>query len=70
MTCSAPEWTGEFVSDLHMANVTIKALAEEAGMNPKYIGQVLRGKEKSKKAEAKLHSALASILEKRKEAQE
>lgn len=65
MAHTAPEWAGELVSELHMADVTIKALAEEAEMNPKYIGQVLRGKEQSSKAETKLRNALASIKEKR-----
>ena len=67
MIYSAPEWAGELVSELHMAGVTIKALCEEAEMNPKYVGQVLRGKEKSSKAENKLRAALASLIEKRKE---
>jgi hypothetical protein len=52
------KWTGELVAEIHNAGLTIKEVAEAAGMNPKYISTVLNSDGGSPKAEAKLRSAL------------
>jgi hypothetical protein len=37
------KWTGELVGEIHNAGLTIKEVAEAAGMNPKYISTVPTG---------------------------
>lgn len=52
------KWTGELVAEIHNAGLTIKEVAEAAGMNPKYISTVLNSDGDAPKAESKLRSAL------------
>lgn len=52
------KWSGELVGEIHNAGLTIKEVAEEAGMNPKYISTVLNSDGDSPKAESKLRAAL------------
>lgn len=52
------KWTGELVAEIHNAGLTIKEVAEAAGMNPKYISTVLNSDGDATKAEFKLRSAL------------
>ena len=55
------KWTGELVGEIHNAGLTIKEVAAEAGMNPKYISTVLNQDTDAPKAEAKLRAALARL---------
>ena len=59
------EWTGEVVGSLHTNRITAKELAEKLGWNPKYLSQVLNGRDKPKGAEEKVRGALAAIIEER-----
>lgn len=52
------KWTGELVAEIHNAGLTIKEVAEAAGMNPKYISTVLNSDGDAPKAESKLRAAL------------
>ena len=52
------KWSGELVGEIHNAGLTIKEVAAEAGMNPKYISTVLNQDKDAPKAEAKLRAAL------------
>lgn len=52
------KWSGELVGEIHNAGLTIKEVAAEAGMNPKYISTVLNSDGDAPKAESKLRSAL------------
>lgn len=56
-------WTGELVGEIHNAGFTIKQVAAEAGLNPKYVSQVLNSEDESPKAEEKLRSALRRLIE-------
>ena len=58
------KWTGELVGKIHNAGLTIKEVAAEAGMNPKYISTVLNQDTDASKAEAKLRAALDRLIEK------
>lgn len=59
------QWTGKLVGEIHNAGLTIKQVAEEAGMNPKYISTVLNGDDEAPKAEHKLRAALKRMTENR-----
>lgn len=59
------EWTGEIVGSLHTNRITAKELAEKMGWHPKYLSQVLNGRDKPKGAEEKVRGALAAIIEER-----
>lgn len=52
------QWTGELIGEIHNAGFKIKDVAKEAGLNPKYVSQVLHGKCESGKAESRLRDAL------------
>ena len=56
------QWTGKLVGEIHNAGLTIKQVAEEAGMNPKYISTVLNGNDEAPKAEQKLRAALERLI--------
>ena len=58
------KWTGELVGKIHNAGLTIKEVAAEAGMNPKYISTVLNQDTDAPKAEAKLRASLDRLIEK------
>ena len=57
------QWTGIFVGEIHNAGLTIKEVAAEAGLNPKYVSQVLNSNADSPKAKAKLWEALNRLME-------
>lgn len=61
------QWTGELIGEIHNAGLTIKQVAAEAGLNPKYVSQVLNGEGESEKAKAKLESALERLKSARKD---
>ena len=52
------QWTGELIGEIHNAGFKIKDVAAEAGLNPKYVSQILHGKYESSRAEEKLRAAL------------
>lgn len=55
------QWTGRLVGEIHNAGLTIKQVAEEASLNPKYVSTLLNGDADAKKAEDKLRSALERL---------
>ena len=57
------QWTGELIGEIHNAGFKIKDVASEAGLNPKYVSQILHGKCESTKAEHRLRSALNRLKE-------
>jgi len=57
------KWTGQLVGEIHNAGLTIKQVAEEAKMNPKYISTILNRDADAPKAEAKLRAALKRLTE-------
>jgi lambda repressor-like predicted transcriptional regulator len=59
------KWTGQLVGEIHNAGVTIKEVAIEAGMNPKYISTVLNSDADAPKAEARLRAALSRLIERK-----
>lgn len=61
------QWTGRFVGDVHNAGLTIKSVAEEAGMNAKYISQIINSEAENPKAEAKLRAALDRLVSERRD---
>ena len=63
-------WTGVLVGEIHNAGLTIKQVAAEAGMNPKYVSQVLNSEEESKRAEEKLRTALNRLIERNRKSKE
>ena len=52
------QWTGILIGEIHNAGFTIKQVAEEAAMNPKYVSTVLNDNDEAPKAQAKLRAAL------------
>lgn len=61
------QWTGQLIGEIHNAGFTIKQIAVEAGLNDKYVSQVLNSDTESPKAKQKLRAALARLREKGKE---
>ena len=56
------QWTGRLVGAIHNAGLTIKQVAEEASLNPKYVSTLLNGEADAKKAEEKLWNALGRLV--------
>ncbi|KAF5034574.1 hypothetical protein DSECCO2_594660 [anaerobic digester metagenome] len=61
------QWTADLIGEMHLARVTTKQLAAEAGMNKCYLSQVLNSETKPKGTEEKLRAALGRIIEQRKD---
>ena len=61
------QWTGQLIGEIHNAGFTIKQVAVEAGLNDKYVSQVLNADTESPKAKQKLSAALTRLREKGKE---
>lgn len=57
------QWTGRLIGEMHVAGVTAKQLAAEAGWHEKYLSAVLNGHREPKKAEETLRAALARLIE-------
>lgn len=57
------QWTGQLVGEIHNAGLTIKAVSEEAGLNSKYVSQIINSEANSPKAEQKLRAALERLKE-------
>lgn len=60
------QWTGQLVGEIHNAGLTIKQVAKEAGLNEKYVSQVLNAESEAPKAQQKLRFALCRLIEKKK----
>ncbi|RKI64716.1 hypothetical protein D7V91_15760 [bacterium 1xD42-67] len=58
------QWTGQIVGEIHNAGFTIKQVAREAGLNEKYVSQVLNAGSTAPKAQQKLQNALRRLIEK------
>lgn len=52
------QWTGLLIGEIHNAGFSIKAVANEAGLHPKYVSTVLNSDDASPKTEMKLRAAL------------
>lgn len=52
------QWTGLLIGEIHNAGFSIKAVANEAGLHPKYVSTVLNSNDASPKTEMKLRAAL------------
>ena len=59
------QWTGRLIGEMHVAGITARQLAAEAGWNARYLSTVLNGHREPKKAEATLEAALARLIKKR-----
>ena len=55
------QWTGYLIGEIHNKGLTIKQVAKEAGLNPKYVSQVLNSNAEATKAEVKLRAALERL---------
>ena len=55
-------WTGQLIGEIHNAGMTIKEVALEAGLNPKYVSQILNSDAESEKAQARLRAAFEKML--------
>ena len=58
------QWTADLLGEMHLRGVTAKRLAEEAGLNDKYVSAILNGHREPKNAEQALKNALARLAEK------
>lgn len=59
------QWTAELLGEMHLAGVTAKRLAAEAGWHEKYLSAVLNGHREPKNAEQTLRAALSRLVEKK-----
>lgn len=59
------QWTGQLIGEIHNAGFKIKDVADEAGLNPKYVSQILHGHYESSKAEIRLREALERLKERK-----
>lgn len=57
------QWTANLLGEMHLAGVTAKQLAAEAGWHEKYLSAVLNGHREPKNAEQTLRAALARLIE-------
>ncbi len=56
------QWTGRLIGEMHVARITARQLAAEAGWNARYLSTVLNGHREPKKAEETLSTALARLI--------
>ena len=59
------QWTANLLGEMHLAGVTAKQLAAEAGWHEKYLSAVLNGHREPKNAEQTLRAALDRLVEKK-----
>lgn len=57
------QWTGEVVGDMHIHQISFKALAKELGWHEKYLSGVMNCHRNPHGAEQKVRDALARIKE-------
>lgn len=60
------KWTGEVKKQQHIHGISMAELAEEAGMNPKYLSTVLHSESTSKITRSKIEDALKRAVCKKK----
>ena len=56
------QWTGDLIGKIHNAGFSIKRVAEEAGLNPKYVSTVLNSEDAPEKTGEKLNSELDRLI--------
>lgn len=61
------QWTANLLGEMHLAGVTAKQLAAEAGWHEKYLSAVLNGHREPKNAEQTLRAALDRLVERKEE---
>ena len=59
------QWTGRLIGEMHVAGITARQLAAEAGWNARYLSTVLNGHREPKNAEATLRAALIRLINKK-----
>ena len=57
-----PEWTGEVVKQLHVAELSTADLAREMELTQGYVRMILDGQRNPLGAEARIRTALFSLL--------
>lgn len=57
------QWTGDLIGRIHTEGLTIKAVAKEAGLNEKYVSQVLHSDTPPESARLKLFCALDRLCQ-------
>ena len=62
------QWTGILIGGIHNAGLTIKEVAEGAGLNAKYVSQLLNGNAPAGKAACKLREALERLRQEKESA--
>lgn len=55
------EWTADVVARMHLAKITTKQLAEEAGYTPEYVSMVMNGHRDTESARAAIVAALERL---------
>ena len=56
------QWTGEVIKLMHLNRIMAKNLAVEAGLNPKYLSQVLNSDNPPVNAREKIEAALSRLI--------
>ncbi len=59
------KWTGDLLGRMHLAGITAKELAAEAGLNDKYVSLLMNGHRNPKGAEAKLNAAFDRLIQRK-----
>lgn len=59
------QWTGSLIGDIHNAGLSIKEVAAEAKLNPKYVSTVLNSEDASSKTEKRLREAFERLKERK-----
>lgn len=59
------KWTGDLLGRMHLAGITAKELAAEAGLNDKYVSLLMNGHRNPKGAEAKLNAAFERLIQRK-----
>lgn len=57
------KWTADLIGEMHMAGITAKQLAAEAGWHEKYLSAIMNGHKNPRGAEGKLRAALCRLRE-------
>lgn len=55
------KWTAGVVARMHLAKITTKQLAEEAGYTPEYVSMVLNGHRDTEAAKTTILAALGRL---------
>lgn len=63
------QWTADLIGEMHLAGITAKELAAEAGLNPKYLSTVLNGHCTPRNAEKALREAFERLKTKREQSE-